>query len=413
MKKVFLIAGLLLSTTTAFAQKELTVVNQYPGDDKALAEYVTAVEKQSNPKTSAIRTTWLADRPSSNWFISGQIGGGGVVSDGHLYSTKPFQWFDTKNEAFWHPNFGFAVGKWFSPVWGLRLSESSGATQAWDKAHNLLGNTNYVEFTADYLINLKNVFSPYNPKGLFNPVLYLGAGLIHTNEIEEIKADGFFNLAAKAGLQLNFRLNDAFNLFLDGKVILAPSNFDRNDVASFISSDVLPIAGVGLTYNFNFRHFVKAPLYDQAEIDALNREINELRNRPQVVCPPVEKCPEVAPVVAAPVVEEKKAVELEPVFFLLGSSVVRQNQLTNVAKAAEYLKSHPGAKLELASYADGKTGTKAVNLALSKRRSESVAQVLIKKYGISKDRLIKKHYGSEVQPFTENDWNRVTIFIHQ
>ncbi|MDR0834373.1 MAG: OmpA family protein [Candidatus Symbiothrix sp.] len=409
MKKLFLMAVLLLSTMTVFAQKELAVANQYPGDDKALTEYLTAVEKQSNEKTSAIRTTWLADRPSSNWFISGQIGLGGVLSDGNTNISNPFKWFDNKDEAFWHPTYGLAVGKWFSPVWGLRLSGSHGAAQSFDKKDALTTSEKYIEVTADYLINLKNVFLPYNPKGLFNPVLYLGAGVIHTNEHGK-HHDGFFNLAEKAGLQLNFRLNDAFNIYLDGKVVLAPSDFDLNPYASVISSDLLPSASIGLTYNINFRHFIKAPLYEQSEIDALNREINELRNRPQVVCPPVVKCPEVvAPVVLPAEVKQ----ELDPVFFLLGSHVVRENQYPAVTAAAEYLKSHPGAKLELASYADKDTGTSAYNLNLSKKRSDAVAQVLISKYGIAKDRLIKKHYGSSVQPFKENDWNRVTIFIKE
>ncbi len=40
-----------------------------------------------------------------------------------------------------------------------------------------------------------------------------------------------------------------------------------------------------------------------------------------------------------------------------------------------------------------------------------VADELINRYGISADRLSVDSKGSEVQPFTTNDWNRVVIMI--
>ena len=40
-----------------------------------------------------------------------------------------------------------------------------------------------------------------------------------------------------------------------------------------------------------------------------------------------------------------------------------------------------------------------------------VADELINRYGISADRLNVDSKGSEVQPFTTNDWNRVVIKI--
>jgi hypothetical protein len=40
-----------------------------------------------------------------------------------------------------------------------------------------------------------------------------------------------------------------------------------------------------------------------------------------------------------------------------------------------------------------------------------VADELINRYGISADRLNVDSKGSEVQPFTTNDWNRVVIMI--
>ncbi|MCC8145444.1 MAG: OmpA family protein [Bacteroidales bacterium] len=399
------------------AQSSLAVENQYPGDERAQKEYATAIEKQANEKTSALRTTWLSNRPQSNWFISGFAGLGGNLSGTQAGAQKPFDAFDSDKDGFWNLFYGGAVGKWFSPVWGLRISGQYGESKSFtkiDNKHEVTGYAEYINGTMDFMVNLKNFFRPYNPKGFFNPVLYAGPGVIYTMENKEYLGatsarpnPDFWNIAIKAGLQLNFRLHDRWDIFLDGNALIVPGGFDREGKATIASSDVLTNVNLGLTYRINFRHFIKAPMYDQREIDALNHEINELRNRPEVVCPPIPVCPE--PQVVVKEVEAKE--ELTPVFFTINSSVVRDNQLISVAKAAEYLINNPNSRLELASYADKQTGTPAYNMQLSKKRSDAVAKVLVNKFGIDKSRLVLKHYGDTVQPFDENDWNRVTIFV--
>lgn len=57
-------------------------------------------------------------------------------------------------------------------------------------------------------------------------------------------------------------------------------------------------------------------------------------------------------------------------------------------------------------YADAKTGTADYNKELSLKRAEAVKDVLLK-YGATN--VTVKAFGSEVQPFTENDMNRVVI----
>ncbi|MDR0506100.1 MAG: OmpA family protein [Dysgonamonadaceae bacterium] len=416
MKKILLLVCVLGSVLSVKAQDGLAVEQQYPGDAKAAEIYRIAAEKQNNPKTSALRTTWIANKPSSNWFISGRLGGGGVWSkhatDAGFWS--PWDWANDK-ETFWHPQWALSLGKWFTPVWGARLDVSPrGSSYVFknqypneDKWQGTSG-TKYWTATIDYLVNLKNFFLPYNPKAFFNPVLYGGVGAIHTNKGSN--DDGFYNIAAKGGLQLNFRLNDAFDLFLDGQALLVPGRFDRDPSATFISSDVITNASIGLTYRFNFRHFIKSPICDQDLIDALNKEINDLRNRPVPVCPPVKVCPEpeVKETVTPTTVSQ---VELTPVFFKINSSAVLSEQLVSVARAAQYLLDNPSAKIEIKAYSDKKTGTAKVNLKLSEARANSVAKVLTQKFGIDKSRIKTSFYGDTVQPFNENDKNRVAIFV--
>ncbi|MDR0427060.1 MAG: OmpA family protein [Dysgonamonadaceae bacterium] len=422
MRNLFLTAVFLFSTLCLNAQSKLAVENQYPGDAKAQEVYLTAVEKQANEKTSALRTTWMANKPSSNWFISGFAGIGGNWSGSQHLATKPWKAFDKDVDGMWNPVYGGSIGKWFTPVWGLRVNGFYGKYKAFeltDQGHHLRGFSESVNGTIDFMVNLKNVFRPYNPKGFFNPVLFVGTGFNYTwendSKVDPIYGDKTWdqvagngvNTALKGGLQLNFRLHDRWDLFLEGQALYIPKGFDRWEEGESLNSDVISNLLLGLTYRFDFRHFIKAPMYDQREIDALNREINELRNRPEVICPPIPVCPEPEVIVKEVAAKE----ELTPVFFTINSSVVRDNQLISVAKAAEYLIDNPNAKLELASYADKKTGNPSYNMRLSKNRSEAVAKVLVNKFGIKRDRLVLKHYGDTVQPFEQNDWNRVTIFV--
>lgn len=423
---------------------DLTVDNQYSGDQKAERVYQSAADKQHAPKTSAIRTSWVANTPGSNWFIS---------LEGGLAYLASENYGEANLKDMLKPTGGIAVGKWFSPVWGLRLNAIGAKLQGYapDGAgggtwyvgdgyagpngqkvlgNYIIGNTpegqayikshfyntdkpykggyrydlTYVGTSFDFLVNLKNMFTPYNPKAFFNPVFYAGLGYAHTFKGDDISAVN--NIYGKGGLQLNFRLCDRWDFYLAGESLFLPEIFDRQ-VGGDLTQDVVLNAKAGFTYRFNFRHFIKAPLVDQNQIDALNKEINELRNRPQVVCPPVVVCPETKAVVK----EVEKTVELSPVFFTINSYVVRDNQLLSLAKAAQYLLDNSNAQLEIAAYSDKNTGKAPYNLKLSEKRANAVVKILVQKFGIEKSRLKISFHGDKEQPFAENDKNRVAIFI--
>ncbi|GHV55649.1 membrane protein [Bacteroidia bacterium] len=448
MKNLFLTAVFMLFAFGVTAQKVAPnasfVEKQYPGDETAVRVTESAIEKNLNDKTSALRTTWLANRPKDNWFISLEGGVSQLWSE--RYADYPF-----KDNLF--PTGGLSFGKWFSPVWGLRISASGGKLTGYKPYPNGMwyvgyyhhpagsptsytsyifnqpnwvqqqfldkdGNNpfSYMNVTADFMVNLKNFFRPYNPKSFFNPVMYAGMGYVVTfgskvDPFKTAKTDNVTpvdNFGVKGGFQFNFRLSDPVQLYLALEGLLVPESFDRYVGDNRTYEGVWSLK-LGLTYNFKFRHFIKPEFCDPSQIDALNREINDLRNRPVVVCPPIPACPpcpEPAKVTEKPVSEE-----LEPVFFLIDSYVVRDNQMIKVARAAEYLINHPDSKLELISYADKQTANPPYNMQLSKRRTDAVAKVLVDKFGIKRSRLILSYKGDTIQPYKENDLNRVTIFI--
>ena len=75
------------------------------------------------------------------------------------------------------------------------------------------------------------------------------------------------------------------------------------------------------------------------------------------------------------------------------------------------MKDHPTAKAVLTGYADAGTGNAEINRTISEKRTARVYKVLTEKYGINASRLSTDYKGDTVQPFKNNDSNRVVIGI--
>ena len=96
------------------------------------------------------------------------------------------------------------------------------------------------------------------------------------------------------------------------------------------------------------------------------------------------------------------------IYFRINSATIDRNQVINVYNIAEYAKNNTET-ITLVGYADRETGTPDYNMGLSKRRAEAVADMLVNKFGISRDRLKLDWKGDTVQPYGENVWNRIVL----
>jgi len=174
--------------------------------------------------------------------------------------------------------------------------------------------------------------------------------------------------------------------------------------------DIMGQALVGAKFGLGGKQdFTKAELMDYNLINDLNSQINRLRaenenlsKRPEF-CP---ECPEILPVVAAESVYVPNVV-----FFRLNSATIDRQQQISVYNTAEYLKANANATVQIVAYADRQTGTPDYNMKLSERRAKSVADALTSQYQIDSSRISLDWKGDTVQPYAENDWNRVAIFI--
>lgn len=94
-----------------------------------------------------------------------------------------------------------------------------------------------------------------------------------------------------------------------------------------------------------------------------------------------------------------------PVYFDTESSIVKEDQLAAIEKAAEYLKNHPNMYISLNGFAD-KRGPEDYNLGLSKRRVNAVKKILINIYKIDRSRIKSSFHGESNLKVDQDDLNR-------
>jgi OOP family OmpA-OmpF porin len=132
-----------------------------------------------------------------------------------------------------------------------------------------------------------------------------------------------------------------------------------------------------------------------------NTESSRLLAEARKLAEEAERC---GPQVAAPVpVPEKAPVKVcipLNIKFEIDSAEILPNYDLDIAKVADFMKKNPTTTALIEGHTDN-VGTEEYNLGLSQRRSESVVNVLLNKFGIERSRLSAKGYGLS-RPVADN-----------
>ena len=342
-----------------------------------------------------------------HWYAQAQIGGQytlGEIGFGKLLS----------------PNVQVGVGYNFNQVVGARFSLNTWQSKAGQK---FAGNTykwkwNYVAPMVDATFNLTNLFCEYNPDRLVEVGVFggIGANIAWGNdEAKDAQAAILKNEAATEALK--YGATPLENLW-DGTKTRFVARVGAN--VDFRVSDRVKL-GVELSANtlsdkYNSKKAGNPDWYFNALV-GVKVALGETHTTKVIPAPkPVEKiieriiekpAPAPAPKVETKVVEENFR---RDIFFPIGNTNIAKSQSTKIAEIVEYMKENPDAKITLTGYADKGTGSAAFNDKIAARRALTVYNTLAAK-GVAKSRMIKESKGSRVQPFEENDMNRVTICI--
>lgn len=183
---------------------------------------------------------------------------------------------------------------------------------------------------------------------------------------------------------------------------------------------------LGVNYKFgnsNGTHnFALAELRDQAEIDALNGRINELRSdvdaRDNEIAAGRRTISDLEnrlrnserPVIVEETTTTNVNVLQPSVIFRQGKSTIDAAQYASISMIATYMKNHPESKILIKGYASPE-GNMEFNQRLSEARATAVKNALVKRYGVKADRLTTQGMGATDKMFDELDFNRVVVFI--
>lgn len=339
-------------------------------------------------------------KPADYWFVTGQAGAGyttGEQSFGKLIS----------------PAAAISIGKSFNPIIAARLRvsgwEGKGGWSSATTEHPLDSYSfSYVQTSLDAMFNLTNVFGRYKADRCFNLIGVIGVGYTHSfdyGHIPGLNSEATVNSAvASAGLQGDFRLSNAWSLNLEmmGNAVNDAFNAKAGSVNDW-KFDLL----AGVTYKFGYK--AAKPMADPSAelIASLNDKINQQRQEIAGLQDQLQ---------AKPKVEERIKTVIEKtteayIPFKIGKSDIAADQLIHLYRVAQYLKENSGTIAVITGYADAKTGTQTVNRKISLLRAQAVADALIRNYGIEASRITVDSKGADVQPFGENDWNRVAIMM--
>ena len=332
------------------------------------------------------------------------------------------------------PNVQVGYGYNFNKVVGARVSLNAWQSKA---GQEFLGQTykwkwNYVAPMVDATFNLSNLFCGFNPNRLVNVGVFAGIGAnIAWGNDEATTAQSNMNTAYTNLINSAYgtttpeankvaKSDPALSYLWTGSKVRLTGRVGAN-VDFRVSERVslgLEVSANTLNDRYNSKKAGNADWYFNALVGA-KFTLGKTYTTKTIPAPkPVEKIIEriiekPAPAPAPKTETKQEAVEenfRRDIFFPIGNSNIAKSQTTKIAEIVTFMKENPDAKITLTGYADKGTGSAAFNDKIAARRAQTVYNTLAAK-GVAKNRMIKKSEGSRVQPFEENDMNRVTICI--
>ena len=320
------------------------------------------------------------------------------------------------------PNIQIGLGYQFTPIFGARIQANAWQSKGgWNGFRTQIGAapyTNdykwkYVAPGIDFMFNLSNLFCGWNPNRVFNLTAFVGGGAnfawgnddanniastlknLDAYNLEYVWDGSKTRLFGRGGLEAAFKLSDAVALTIEGNAnILSDKYNSKNHSGKKMKADWYFNALVGLKINLGktYNKILPPPPAPEPEPE------------PQpVVEPEPAPAPAPAPVVIEPIRRD--------VFFLINKTEIRAEEAQKVKDIADYMAKYPESKVVVTGYADAGTGNDKINDRLAAGRADAVVKSLVNDYGIAQDRITYDSKGSRVQPFAENDLNRVTICI--
>ena len=321
------------------------------------------------------------------------------------------------------PNVQAAVGYNFSKAIGARL-----AINAWqgkggfDKDKFDLTTIGidkqdykftYFAPSIDLTFNLSNIIAGFNPNRKFEFGAFIGGGVNFRSKCDDaanIDAKWKVKYAditeaskwtpmyenksavlpfAQAGLTADYKVSDKVSIGAEFNANILGDKFNFKNAGnpdSYFNLLLGAKIALGQTYSTKF---IPAPEPEIKYVEKIVEKIVEVPAEPAVTA-------------AEPLRRD--------IFFQINKTVIRDSEAQKVQDIVAYMNQNPTSKVMITGYADAGTGNDRINDRLAAGRADAVVKAL-KDAGIAESRISFDSKGARVQPFEDNDSNRVSICI--
>ena len=329
------------------------------------------------------------------------------------------------------PAGALSLGYQFNPTLGLRFNlagyQGKGAVVSPLEVYKF----NYLQGAFDLTVNLAQLLG-YKHDRVFNPFVFIGGGAAYgfkngANNVSKTNPKEYFALlweknlitpVARVGLGADFRLSDAVALTLEVNDNVLSDKFNSKKVGH---PDFQFNALAGLKVNFGkttrpsakyLAELAAAEAAAAAEKARIEKErLDKLAAEKAAAEKAAAEKAAAEKAAAAKAAADALDAEMRQVntFFTINSYVISDEEAAKLVRYIEWLKKNPDVNIAIAGHADKGTGTKRINQKLSEQRAAAVKDFLVER-GIAESRIVSVvANGDRIQPFEENDLNRVVI----
>ena len=338
------------------------------------------------------------------------------------------------------PAFSLTGGKWFSPYIGARLQfqgysfnamsdisgtfrQPDGSFTAYDPARNF--NTinpdgsyrrdlRYLNMYAGVQTSLANLLFGYDSSRKWDVLPGIGVGYMQVFEHRGVPATPM--VSTHFSLQGKWRFLEYLDFNAELATAGSPDKFDARKTNDGFAW------GLGLTVGATY--YFSTDLFDGQKFVWKKKERGERKRKVKQTAQAPEQKVERVYVEQVPVpqevriekVEVEKKVSREP--FILTSILFDRDKATfdpsqniQLQNVANYLKKNASVVLRLEGYSDDETGTERYNLNLSLKRTANVCDVLVKEFGVERERIQLVPLGDTKRYYDAVEWNRVVLVI--
>lgn len=317
-----------------------------------------------------------------------------TVSVSGVLPTTDFQVGTTEFRKNWRPEFGIEVGKQVTTLYTTGLEFTAGVNTTGVK-------TAFDDMSLLWLhkFNVANAIWGYCPdaKWDFNVVGGLGWGY------DMVVRDNYG--VVQAGIEVAYNFNDTWSL-------IAKPNIEWNHVNDGLNVNHSDL-GLAIGVSYKFPNVGGGRGFVPCDEGFLNSLVNELRADLELKEQALSGQKELNNQLNAQLQSHKCAVDTVIVDNTIAPTigfVINKAEITPQSDAYLYsiAQAYKDSELIVKGYADVKTGNPEYNMELSKKRAEVVKNKLIE-YGATNVSI--EALGDTVQPFADNDMNRVAIVI--